>query len=206
MQTTTRAARRPFRAAIAPAGLVPTKRAEIHASHGYYFGGSSSPSFVLVLAVTDDVVIYCDARGLDARREQRWIFEDLVSRAGETMRKDAARTAENATRPDFSPAAERLNVQIAKVCADRVAAHGAPVNLDNYDRVRVELVAGEGVDVYSYAGALGVIVGYDSDARTAAVECNRDAVNDFTERAFASGERIDLKLSVVATLKECPRA
>ena len=194
------------RAALTASGLVQTRNAPVHAGHGYYFGGSSSPSFVLVLAVTDDSVTYCDACRLEARREQRWIFEDLVSRAGETMRKDAARTAANATQADISPAAERLNVQIAKVCADRVALHGAAVNLDNYDRVRVELVAGEGVDVYSYAGALGLIVDYSSEARTAAVECNRDAVNDFTKRAFASGERLDLTLTVVATIKACPTA
>lgn len=203
MQTMTRT-RRPYRAALTENGLVPTKRCEVLASHGYYFGGSSSPSFVLVLAVTDDVVVYCDTYKLEARREQRWIFEDLATRAWETMRKEAARTAEAAKMADISPRADRLNAQIAKVCAERVALHGAPVNLENYDRVRVTMVASEG-DVYSFAGALGVIVDYSSEARTAVVECNRVAVNEFTARGFASEERWPLTMTI-ETLKECPRA
>ena len=204
MQTMTRT-RRPFRAAITENGLVPTKRCEVLAHHGYYFGGSSSPSFVLVLAVTDDYVTYCDAYRLESRREQRWIFEDLATRAGETMRKNAEQAAAMAKMADISPRADRLNAQIAKLAEERVAAHGALVNLESYDRVRVELVAGEGVDVYSYAGSLGVIVSYDSDARTAVVECSQIDFNDYTRRAFASGERFDLVLTVVATIKECPR-
>ena len=76
--------RRPYRAAITENGLVPTKRCEVLANHGYYFGGSSSPSFVLVLAVTAETVVYCDTYKLEPRSEQRWIFEDLATRAGET--------------------------------------------------------------------------------------------------------------------------
>ena len=206
MQTMTRTDRRPFRAAITENGLVPTKRCEVLANHGYYFGGSSSPSFVLVLAVTAETVVYCDTYKLEPRSEQRWIFEDLATRAGETMRQHARQAAKDAETADTSKAWGRLAVQNVKVTADRAASHGAPVNLDNYDRVRVELVAGEGVDVYSYAGALGLIVEYTFETPDrAVVECSRDAVNDFTERAFASGERFDLKLSVVATVKECPR-
>ena len=206
MQTMTRTARRPFRAAITENGLVPTKRCEVLANHGYYFGGSSSPSFVLVLAVTAETVVYCDTYKLEPRSEQRWIFEDLATRAGETMRKAAEQAAKDAASADTSKAWGRLAVQGAKLAEERVAMHGSCVSLESYDRVRVELVAGEGVDVYSYAGALGLIVEYTFETPDrAVVECNRDAVNDFTERAFASGERIDLKLSVVATVKECPR-
>jgi hypothetical protein len=153
MQTMTRT-RRPFRAALTESGLVPTKRCEVLAHHGYYFGGSSSPSFVLVLAVTDDYVTYCDARRLESRREQRWVFEDLVSRAGETMRKAAEQAAKDAATADTSKAWGRLAVQGAKLAEERVAMHGALVNLESYDRVRVELVAGEGVFV-SGRGAVG---------------------------------------------------
>jgi hypothetical protein len=204
MQTMTRT-RRPFRAAITENGLVPTKRCEVLAHHGYYFGGSSSPSFVLVLAVTDDYVTYCDARRLESRREQRWVFEDLASRAGETMRKAAEQAEKDAATADTSKAWGRLAVQGAKLAEERVAMHGALVNLESYDRVRVELVAGEGVDVYSCAGSLGVIVSCDSDARTAVVECSQIDFNDYARRVFASGERFDLVLTVVATVKECPR-
>ena len=206
MNTTTRTARRPFRAAITAAGFVPTKECFVYANHGYYFGGSSSPRYTIVLAVTADTVIHVDTYKLDVSRTARWIFEDLVSTAGETMRKDAARTAENAKGADTSKAMGRVDVQIAKACADRVAAHGAPVDPANYNRVRVELVAGEGVDVYSYANGLGTIVDYNSGARTAAVECSQGDVNDYANRFLRSGERFDLRLSVVATLKECPRA
>lgn len=204
MNTTTRTARRPFRAAITAAGLVPTKRAEIHAHHGYYFGGSSTPRYTIVLAVTDDTVVHVDTYKLDVSRTERWIFEDLVSRAGETMRKDAERTAAAAKGADTSKAMGRVDVQIAKVCADRVAAHGAPVNLESYNRVRVELVADEGVDVYSYAGGLGVIVDYSEPARTAAVECSQGDYDAFVRRGMA--EKWPLALDVVQTLKECPRA
>ena len=84
--------------------------------------------------------------------------------------------------------------------------HGSYVNLESYDRVRVELQAGEGVDVYSYAGGLGVIVDYSETARTAAVECSQIDFNDYTRRLLATGERFDLTATVVATIKECPRA
>ena len=96
MQTMTRTDRRPFRAAITENGLVPTKRCEVLANHGYYFGGSSSPSFVLVLAVTAETVVYCDTYKLEPRSEQRWIFEDLATRAGETMRQHARQAAKDA--------------------------------------------------------------------------------------------------------------
>lgn len=204
MQTMTRT-RRPYRAAITENGLVPTKRCEVLAHHGYYFGGSSSPSFVLVLAVTDDYVTYCDARRLESRREQRWIFEDLAAKAGETMRKAAEQAAKDAATADTSKAWGRLAVQGAKLAEERVAMHGALVNLESYDRVRVELVAGEGVDVYSYAGSLGVFVDYNETARTATVECSQIDFNDYARRVFASGERFDLVLTVVATVKACPR-
>ena len=205
MMTMTRTARRPFRAAITENGLVPTKQCSVYASHGYYFGGSSSPSFVLVLAVTDDYVTYCDAYRLEVRREQRWIFEDLATRAGETMRKAAAQAAKDAATADTSKAWGRLAVQNVKLTADRAAAHGAPVNLESYDRVRVTLVAEEGADVHDFAGSLGVIVSYDSDARTAVVECNRCDLGDFAKRGFASEARWPVAVTADETIKECPR-
>ena len=194
MQTMTRT-RRPFRASITENGLVPTKRCEVLARHGYYFGGSSSPSFVLVLAVTDDYVTYCDAYRLESRREQRWIFEDLATRAGETMRQQARQAAKDAETADTSKAWGRLAVQNVKVTSDRAAAHGAPVNLADYARVRVE-VTGEG-DIYSPANAFGVLAEYSFDAPgRAVVECDAASV----PLMAAAG----LTVVSVETMKVCP--
>ena len=116
------------RAALTASGLVQARNAPVHAGHGYYMGGASSPSFVLVLAVTEDSVTYCDAGRLEARREQRWVFADLVSRAGETVRNAAQQAAMGAKGADPSKAMGRLAILRAKVCADR---YGVLVNFDS---------------------------------------------------------------------------
>ena len=194
MQTMTRT-RRPFRAAITENGLVPTKRCEVLAHHGYYFGGSSSPSFVLVLAVTDDYVTYCDAYRLEVRREQRWIFEDLATRAGETMRQHARQAAKDAASADTSKAWGRLAVQNVKLTADRAAAHGAQVDLADYARVRVA-VTGEG-DVYGKASAYGVLAEYTFEAPDrAVVECDKASVALMADAG--------LTVVSVETMRTCP--
>ncbi len=199
MQTTLR----PVRAALTASGLVQTRSAPVHAGHGYYFGGSSSPSFVIVLAIASESVTYCDARSLEKRREQRWIFEDLVARAGETTRKDAIRTTEQAKDADISKAMGRLAVQVAAMCAWRLTVHGAPVSPESFDRVRVTMSASEG-DVYPFADRLGVIVKVVEETRTAIVETNNRDLGEFVKAGLA--EKWPVEVVSVETVKSCPRA
>lgn len=181
------------RAALTASGLVQTRNAPVHAGHGYYMGGSSSPSFVLVLAVTEDSVAYCDAGRLEARREQRWVFADLVSRAGETVRNAAQQAAMGAKGADPSKAMGRLAILRAKVCADRVEDHGAPVVFADHDRVRF-VVTSDG-DAYS-ADRYGVLVNFDSDKNVATIESARSV----GETLIAAGFRV-LSATVI---KACP--
>lgn len=184
---------RPARFALSTDGLVETRTCPVHAGHGYYMGGSSSPSFVLVLAVSDDYVTYCDTYRLEARREQRWIFEDLVSRAGETVRK-AARQASLVV-ADPNTAIGRVAAQNARWCAEAVEDHGAPVVFADHDRVRFTVTA-DG-DAYS-ADRYGVLVSFDSDKNVAVVEAARSV----GETLIAAGFRV-LSATVI---KVCPTA
>lgn len=193
MLSTPRNARRPFRAAITSAGLVPTKRCAVPAGHGYFFGGSSSPSFVIVLAVTDDSVTYCDAYKLESRREQRWIFEDLAARAGETVRAQAARAAEQAKGADLATAMGRVLAQNAKFAAEQAADHGAKVTFADYDRVRVQ-VTRDG-DAY-YADQYGMLVDFDSKQNLATVETGRAALATMTAAGF--------RVLNTETIRACP--
>ena len=199
MQTTLR----PVRATLTASGLVQPRSVPVHAGHGYYFGGSSSPSFVIVLAVASESVTYCDARSLEKRREQRWIFEDLVSRAAETVRKDATRAAEQSKGADTSKAMGRLAVQVAAMCAWRLTANGAPVSTESFDRVRVTMTAREG-DVYPFADRLGVIVKVAEETRTAIVETNNRDLGEFVKVGLA--EKWPVEVVSVETIKCCPRA
>ena len=201
MQLTNRT--RPIRrAALTVSGLTQPKTCEVSASCGYYIGGSSSPSFVIVLAVTPESVTYCDAHSLDARREQRWIFEDLAARAGETMRAHATQAAANAKGADTSKAMGRLAIQVAAMCAWRADAHGAPVSLESFDRIRVTMTADE--DVYPFAERLGAVASVTEDSRTATVDTNNRDFGEFVKDGLA--EKWPVKVVLVETVKSCPRA
>ena len=193
MTTTTR--NRPFRAAITPAGLVPTKRCDVRPLHGYYFGGSSSPSFVIVLAVTDTTVTYCDAYKLEARREQRWIFEDLAAKAGETIRAGAAKHAAAAKGADENTVMGRLVLANAKLAAEQAADHGAPVTPDEHDRVRLSVT--RDADAY-LADQYGVLVDFDDATSTATIETARSVIATMTAAGF--------RVLGVKTIKTCPTA
>jgi hypothetical protein len=193
MTTATR--NRPFRAAITPAGLVPTKRCTVEPLHGYYFGGSSSPSFVIVLAVTDTTVTYCDAYKLEARREQRWIFEDLTAKAGETIRAGAAKHAAAAKSADENAAMGRLVLANAKRAAEQAADHGARVTPAEHDRVRLSVT--RDADAY-LADQYGVLVDFDDATSAATIETARSVIATMTAAGF--------RLLSVETIKACPTA
>jgi hypothetical protein len=193
MNAATRTTRRPFRAAITSAGLVPTKRCAVLAGHGYFFGGSSSPSFVIVLAVTDDSVTYCDAHKLESRREQRWIFEDLAARAGETVRAQAARAAEQAKGADLATAMGRVLARNATFAAEQAADHGATVTFADYDRVRAQ-VTRDG-DAY-YADQYGLLVDFNAEQNLATVETGRAALATMTAAGF--------RVLNTETIRACP--
>lgn len=196
MQLTNRA--RPIhRVSLTESGLAlePLKGCFIYAGHGYYFGASSSPSFVIVLSVTPESVTYCDAHGLETRREQRCIFEDLAVRAGETMREHARRAKASAEGADTSKAMGRLAVQIARVTSERAADHGAPVVFADHDRVRFTVTA-DG-DAYS-ADRFGVLSNFDSEKNVATIEAPRSV------RAILEAE--GFRVLNVETVKSCPRA
>lgn len=153
--------------AITASGLTPTRTTPVNAGHGYHYGASSSPSFVLVLAVSDSTVTFCDAYSLTRQSAPRWVFEDLAARGGLTMRR-AAGVAHLAAKDAPATAAGSLAVQCAKVAAERAKAHGAPVTLADYDRVELR-VRGEG-DVYGIATARGVVRDWQGSEVT--VECS----------------------------------
>jgi hypothetical protein len=150
---------------------------------------------VLVLAVTPESVTYCDAHNLDVRREQRYIFEDLAVRAGETMREHARRAKASADGADTSKAMGRLAIQIARVTSERAADHGAPVVFADHDRVRFTVTA-DG-DAYS-ADRFGVLVNFDSEKNVAVVEASRSVGETF----IAAGFRV-LSAEII---KPCPCA
>lgn len=200
MTTTRRPVRRsaPARACITPGGLTSPKRADVKAGHGYYMGASSSPDFVLVLAMAGDMVAYCGSRDHKRSVMARWIFEDLVSRAGETMRKDAEQTAAAAQGADTSKAMGRLSKQVAEMCAFRVARHGAPVTFADFDRIELVVSAPSDVDVYGVAKKWGIVGDWDSAANRIGVECDRVDVANITEAGLTiESERL---------VRACPTA
>lgn len=137
-------------------------------------------------------VRYTGTYDLGAKAMSRWIFDDLVARAGETLQREfraAERAAETA---DEKTAAGRLTVSRARTLARMIRSNGAKVALADYDRVRVT-VTGEG-DVYGTASDFGVVV--SEDGQTVAVECARRDVPQFT----AAG----LTVRDVVTTRTCP--
>lgn len=197
MMTTIRRRRSaPVRACITPGGLTAPKRTEIRARHGYYMGASGSPSFVLVIAADDSRVTYCGSYDLKRSVMERWIFESLVSQAGETMRKDAAQTADAAKGADLATAGGRLAKQVAEMCAFRVTRHGAPVTFADFDKIELVVSAPSDVDVYGVAKNWGMTGNWDSDANRISVECDREDVVKLT----ASGLTVESERLVRA----CP--
>jgi hypothetical protein len=171
------------RFAISSNGLRLARRTEIQAGHGYYLGASSSPFYVLVLGVTEESIAYVNASTLERRVERRWIVEDLISTAGETVKRRAIDDQNNG-----SPCREATWA--------RMMAHGAAASPALCDRQEVTLQArGEG-DHYGAAKANAVLVSWDGRSEFI-VEC------DAAQTAkFAADERF--VVTSVRTLLACP--
>lgn len=165
--------------------------------HGYYIGASSSPTFVLVLGVDGDMVRYVNAHSLAEPRASVSIFGSLASSALATLAKDAARTAAAAEGADMTTAVGRLSRQVADMCAARVAAHGAPVVLSDYDKVELRVSAPGEIDVYGVAKMWGVVGDWNHEANAVSVECDREDI----ARLVAAG----LTVESVSLVKACPR-
>ena len=194
MSTATRT-RRPVRSVLTANGLSAPMSCDVKAGHGYYMGASSSPSFVLVLAATDDVVAHVDSYSLSVSRTQRWIFEDLVMRGLKSITDAYNRAGAEAVRADTKTAMGRLAVQLAKVAEARWEQHSAAVNLADYDRVRFA-VTRDG-DAYC-ADQFGVLVDFDSDKNIATIETARSMAAEF--------ERAGFRVLSTETIKACPLA
>lgn len=197
MMTTTRR-RSMTRARLTDSGLVPVRKADVKAGHGYYLGASRSPSFVLVLAATDDMVRYCDSYSLAVQTQPRWVFEDLTVSARETLERAASDTVKAAESANESTAMGRLAKQCARVAAERVAAHGAPVCLADYDRFVARVKGAPGVDVYGIGQSYGVVGEWDDAANEVDVECTRDDLCRMLGRG--------LTLVSDRMIKACPKA
>ena len=199
MMTATRSARSMTRARFTDSGLVPVRKADVKAGHGYYLGASSSPSFVLVLAATDDAVRYCDSYSLAVQTQPRWIFEDLTVSAHETVKRDAASYAKAAETANESTAGGRLTKQCARAAAERLAAHGAPVCLSNYDRYEVRVMGAPGVDVYRIGGNYGAVGNWDDSTNVVDVECSDEDMCAMLARDGVT--KVSARL-----VKACPKA
>lgn len=198
MMTATRSARSMTRARFTDSGLVPVRKADVKAGHGYYLGASSSPSFVLVLAVTDDAVRYCDSYSLTVQTQPRWIFEDLTVSAIGTIQRAAAASVKAAATADVATAAGRLAKRIADVYAGQVAAHGAAVVFSDYNRVECRVKGSATVDAYRVGKDYGVVGDWDSDANEVTVECSEEDVC----RMLGAG----VTLGRLRVIKACPTA
>jgi hypothetical protein len=198
MMTATRSARSMTRARFTDSGLVPVRKADVKAGHGYYLGASSSPSFVLVLAATDDAVRYCDSYSLAVQTQPRWIFEDLTVSAHETVKRDAASYAKAAETANESTAGGRLTKQCARVAAERLAAHGAAVVFSDYNRVECRVKGSATVDASRVGKDYGVVGDWDSEANEVTVECSEEDVC----RMLGAG----VTLGPLRVIKACPTA
>jgi hypothetical protein len=185
MQTTR--ATKSTRFAIDSAGLRAPQRVEVKAGHGYYMGASSSPNYALVLSVTDSQIVYATSYSLERVVCQRWIAEDLIATAGETVKRRAI-DDKNAGSP----------------CRDatwnRTMAHGAAADPSSYDRVEVTLLAVGEADHYGAAKAYGVLTGWGgTDANIHVVECAASEAQTLAA---------DVRFKVVGfrTIKACPTA
>jgi hypothetical protein len=190
---------RPTRFALTTAGLSAPKRADVKAGHGYYFGASSSPSFALVLSVSDDVVVHADSYSLSVTRTPRWIFEDLVARAAQTVIDDFNRAAEacNAINKRGGPKTtmEQFAFQLARRLDARHESNGAPVSFADHDRVRFSVTC-DG-DAYG-ADQFGVLASFDSEKNVAIVETARSEESAFVDAGF--------RILSTETVKACPTA
>lgn len=193
------ARRSAIRAALTSSGMRPARRTEIRPACGYYMGASSSPTFVLVLAVTDETVRFCDSYSLAVQTQARWIFEDLVCRAHETLVRDAENNRIAAVGADLTTAIGRLAKRCAEMCAERLASHGAPVCLSNYDRYEVRVMGAPGVDVYGIGKSYGVVGNCDDAANVVNVECS-------DEDMCAMLAREGVTKVAARLVKACPKA
>ena len=193
------ARRSAIRAALTSSGMRPARRTEIKPACGYYMGASSSPTFVLVLSVSDDMVRFCDSYSLAVQTQARWIFEDLVCTARETLVRAAEQSRIAAESADVSTAMGRRTKQIAEVCAGNLALHGAPVCLSNYDRYEVRVMGAPGVDVYGIGKSYGVVGNCDDAANVVNVECS-------DEDMCAMLAREGVTKVAARLVKACPKA
>lgn len=164
-------------------GLRSARRNEIQTGHGYYLGASSSPFYVLILSATEESIAYVNVSTLERRVERRWIVEDLISTAGETVKRRAIDDQNNG-----SPCREATWA--------RMMAHGAEASPARFDRQEVTLQArGEG-DHYGAAKANAVLTSWDGGSEFV-VEC------DAAQTAkFAADVRF--VVTSMRTIKACP--
>jgi hypothetical protein len=193
LSTTRRSA--PARFALTGSGLREPRTCDVKASHGYYIGASSSPSYVIVVGVDGDMVRYVDSYSLTESCAARWIFEDLACTALATLKKDEARTHAACTN-NLEGASRRLAQMVADMCNHRVNAHGKAVNLADFDKMGLRVSAPKGVDVYGIAKNYGVVGGWDYDANEVDVECDR--------REIASLLDAGLTILTERLVKTCP--
>lgn len=190
MMTTTRR-RSASRAVLTSTGIREPRTCEVKAGHGYWMGASSSPSFVLVLGVAGDMVRYVNARTLEESRAALWIFSDLACSALDTITKRAEQ--------NFFPG---IGLRLAQAMHDRavadLAAHGAPVNFADCDRVVYRVRGTAEVDAERVGGAMGVSGNWDSEANEVDVETDRAG----KAHLIAAG----LTILSERLVKACPKA
>ncbi len=180
-------------------GMVRTAKADVKAGHGYWMGASSSPSFVLVLSADESQVVFCNSYTLDRQVIARWVFNDLVTTAGETVRRAAAAAKAAAASATDATAAGRLAIMMADHHAERAQDHGAKVDFSNYTRVEARIAAPAGVDVYGIAKAWGTLTDWDQEANEATIACS-----DY-DLCRMIGAR-PVKVLQCRTVKACPAA
>ncbi len=155
--------------------------------HGYYFGASTSPTYVLALTVTDDVVVYIETSTLRRGTAPRWVAEDLAARAGVTVRQ----LADDATaRKD----------RFAGARAAHAAAHGLAAQPADFDRLRVRAapVNGTASTHWSAAERHGN-VGFEEDEGVFTIELRRRALAALqADAAF--------EVRAIETIALCPTA
>jgi hypothetical protein len=195
MMTSTRRAASPARLALTASGFREPRACDVKVGHGYYIGASSSPTFVLVIGIDDDMVRYIDAHSLTESRVPTWIFADLACSALATLKKDEARTHAACTFR-LEGVARRLAQDIADMCNYRVLRHGHAVEFADFDKVECRVSAPDGVDVYGLAKSWGVVGDWDSDANKVSVECDRSDIANLAEAG--------LTIESTRLVKACP--
>jgi hypothetical protein len=145
------------------------------------------------------MVVHVDSYSLNVTRTPRWIFEDLVARAAQTVIDDFNRAAEacNAINKRGGPKGtmEQFAFQLARRLDARHESNGVPVSFVDYDRVWF-FVTCDG-DAYQ-ADRFGVLVDFDGEKNVAIVETARSEESAFVDAGF--------RILSAVVVKACPTA